>query len=178
MKKIYLAFNFSTFWQNWYDNLCKDINEKFEIEDISKKNYFHITLQSNFFIEKDKIKELNNYLKNISKDLRVSFKNPRIDFFDDKKTVFLKADLNEEDKKKTEVILRKIKGLNFNPRHKEFPTFVETLHATLAKKLNEENFEKIFNFLKNIKIPDEEIVFDKIAIFIFDETKNKYLVYN
>lgn len=178
MKKIYLALNFSTFWQNWYDNLCKDINEKFEIEDISKRNYFHITLQSNFFFEENKIEELNNYLKDISRNLKISFKNPRIDFFDDKKTIFLKSDLNEEDKKKIEVILRKIKGLNLNSRHKEFPTFVETLHATLAKRLGEGSFEKVFNFLKNIEIPNEKIFFDKITLFIFDEIKNRYLVYN
>lgn len=168
-ERAFLGFNFEEKYQNWYNKLCKDLSDEFNIENLSKSNFLHITLKAPFDLEQKEINILKRKLFNIIKNKKIKFNIKGFDFFDgNTKTVYINTIVDKNSEADLQEILKKIKKIfqdSDNIESTQIERSVFNMHASIARFLSQEELEKVLTYLEGVEIPFSEIKFDTINIY-------------
>jgi 2'-5' RNA ligase len=168
-ERAFLGFNFEEKYQNWYNKLCKDLSDEFNIKNLSKSNFLHITLKAPFDLEQKEINILKRKLFNIIKNKKIKFNIKGFDFFDGNiKTVYINTIVDKNSEADLQEILKKIKKIfqdSDNIESTQIERSVFNMHASIVRFLSQEELEKVLTYLEGVEIPFSEIKFDTINIY-------------
>jgi 2'-5' RNA ligase len=154
---------------NFNSNLRKEVYKEFGAK--SSKLPAHFTIKSPF--EVDNISELDNILKNFSKNNKSTpYKIKGYDHFDDR-VIYMKVFMSEEGQivhNKLIDEMNKLDYINFSNHDGKDKIF----HVTVTSKKIQKIFKEIYNYVKPITC-DFDCVFDNISVFKWEN--NTWILY-
>jgi 2'-5' RNA ligase len=153
--------------QEYFRSTAKDLEDKFQVNNLADRVSAHITLKYPFEIESaGDVGEMELRIEKVSHLLtQTPFSISGFGrFSDNKRTIFLEVEENAEFRSAMDQCMDKLGEFE---EDRKFSASDRTFHVSVVRNLEEDMSDRVFDYLKSMQRPNFKAVFDNIALMRF-----------